>query len=90
MKAGRQSPVLPAEAETYLSFGHTSVEAADLSGAQGIHKVILLPAGHEDGHLSDAGGLCGHKGGQSALCLLSSFDWLNKLFQKTVDLEFST
>lgn len=47
---------------TYLSLLNTSVERLHLTRAQTVHKVVLLPTGHQDWHLCDTSGLCGEKG----------------------------
>lgn len=40
-----------------LSFLNTSVEGVHLIRTQTVHKVALLPTGHQDRHLGDTGGL---------------------------------
>lgn len=48
--------------QTHLRFVNTRVEGVDLIGAKAVHKVVLLPTGHQQGHLSDAGRLWRQKG----------------------------
>lgn len=52
--------VIAAWCQTDLSLVNTRVEWVHLCEAEAVHKVVLLPAGHQDRHLRDAGGLCRH------------------------------
>lgn len=53
-EAGSRSP---GSVGTHLSLVDAGVKGRHLSEAQAVHKVVLLPAGHQDGHLCDTGGL---------------------------------
>lgn len=53
---------------TYLSLFNTCVKSLHLIRAETVHKVILLPTGHQDWHLCDTGCLCGEKTFRFTLC----------------------